>query len=152
MRLIQSYWDSPEACCIFNPKFEEILLTAIHWQIDALRRCITTFDVYLDIMEGVMMNEDDDTHNERVFSLTDYNKFEIRKKCFYLLSLYKIVEEYMPGETLKSCCERASKKYEAQEYKSVSYSTIMQWKQQFQRSKMLLNLINIKSNKEKLPP
>ena len=61
-----------------------------------LQNVITTCDGYERVLDEVHRdkNDDDDITEKK---LTDYDKFDVRRKSFYLLNLYQIVFESQVG-------------------------------------------------------
>ena len=68
--------------CSFPSEKDEKVLTAIHRRLEKLRYACAMYDGFNEIIEGVAQNNDDDDFK---IKLSDYDKFHIRMKCFYLI-------------------------------------------------------------------
>ena len=127
----QSYWESSEARRIFNPNEDERVLTAINRRIDMLKAAVSMCDGYkivLNEMKGEA-EVDDGVYEQK--KLTDYDKYEVRKKSVYLLALYKVVEENMPKTTLMECCEKSISICSREGWDITNKWTLQRWQKQF---------------------
>lgn len=112
--------------------------------MSALKSSVTNYDGYMSIVDG-LTNEDDVD-----LSMSDYKKFNIRMKSFYLLTLYQVVEDNMPHTTFMACCEQATVICANHRWKQQNKHTLQQWHQQFREKELFSNPLNSR-DKDRLP-
>ena len=69
-----------------------------------MKNAANQYDEFNDIVEGVNVADKNDDY----YKLSDYDKFDIRMKCFFMIKLYQVVEEAMPSTTFKECCAKTA--------------------------------------------
>jgi hypothetical protein len=96
-----SYWDSPEAAILFGFNYhnKEDVFTGLEERVELLQGVFVKSDGYRDVVA-----------NSYEQSLSDYQVFQIRNKCLFLLNAYRLALEKMGKENngwVKCCCREA---------------------------------------------
>ena len=85
----QSYWESPEAKIMFWPQNGERVLNAIQRRVKNLKNTVNQHDGLSNIIEGFNVADENDDY----YKPSDYDKFDIQMRCFFMIQLYQAVEE-----------------------------------------------------------
>jgi hypothetical protein len=95
------YWQSPEACKLFLPKGEEMVLKGIDAHIAILKKANETHLSYLDVIDNPLQDVLDED------SLTNYPVWSLQQKCLILCVALKIAKEKLNGLTWERWCAEA---------------------------------------------